>query len=55
MIHIRYEDWDYQYKNRNRFSYLGNGKIEADFLPKSEKTAGMAPYIRLSDTPWTLE
>lgn len=55
MIHIRYEDYNYIHKTRNRFQYLGNGKVEADYLPEKEKPDALAPYIRLSQTPWTIE
>ncbi|KAH7089682.1 cyclohexanone monooxygenase [Paraphoma chrysanthemicola] len=55
MYYIRYEDYDWHYKSRNRFQYLGNGKIEAEYKPALEKADAMAPFIRTSETPWTIE
>ncbi|KAH7127336.1 cyclohexanone monooxygenase [Dactylonectria macrodidyma] len=55
MKDVRFEDYDYEYKHKNRFSYLGNGKIQAEYYTGKDKLEGMTTYIRNSDTPWFLE
>ena len=55
MSKIRYEDWVYDYKYKNRFAYIGNGTVYADMLPKSERLERLVPYIRISETPWNIE
>ncbi|KIW85453.1 hypothetical protein Z517_00843 [Fonsecaea pedrosoi CBS 271.37] len=55
MKDVRFEDYDWEYKNRNRFAYLGNGKIEADTYEPKERMEAITTYIRNGDTPWTLE
>ncbi|KXJ91617.1 cyclohexanone monooxygenase [Microdochium bolleyi] len=47
----RWEHWNMTYLDANPWAFLGNGRIkaetEADFH-------GMTPYLRNSDTPWTI-
>lgn len=52
---IRFEDFDYEYLHGNRFAYIGNGLVGADYLPMKEKLDKLVPYLRLSDTPWEIE
>jgi hypothetical protein len=55
MSAIRYEDWEYDYKYKNRFAFLGNGKVAAEYLTKTEKMTKLVPYVRIADTPWKIE
>ncbi|EXJ70150.1 uncharacterized protein A1O5_06218 [Cladophialophora psammophila CBS 110553] len=55
MTDVRLEDYNWEYENRNRFAYLGNGKIEADTYNPRERLDAITTYIRNADTPWTLE
>lgn len=52
---IRFEDYKYEYKHGNRFAYIGNGTVAADYLSPKEKVEHLVPYIRLTDTPWEIE
>jgi len=52
----RYEDYNYVNRNANRFAYLGNGKIEADYMPMGmDRMLAMTTYIRNQDEPWALD
>ena len=51
MREVSYEDYDFRYWNKNKFAYLGNGRIEAETLGNIEL---LSPYVRNSDVPWTL-
>lgn len=55
MCDIRFEDYDYEYKNPNRFAYFGNGKIKADLLPGKERLEAITTYIRSEESPWRIE
>jgi hypothetical protein len=55
MSTIRYEDYEYDYQHGNRFAYIGNGKVAADFAPNKDKLTKLVPYIRIADTPWEIE
>lgn len=55
MSTIRYEDYEYDYHHGNRFAYVGNGKVAADFMPNKEKLVKLVPYIRIAETPWEIE
>jgi hypothetical protein len=55
MSTIRYEDYQYDYKHRNRFPYIGNGKVAADYMSLEEKLVKLVPYIRIAETPWEIE
>lgn len=55
----RYEDYHITYKNRNRWAYLGNGLMKANYAAEYEteeaQTEALAPYIRNEDTPWDFD
>lgn len=55
MSEVRYEDFEYDYKHGNRFAYLGNGKVAADYMKPAEKLEKLVPYIRIAQTPWEIE
>ena len=47
----RWEDYDYNYRYKNRFAFLGNGDVKAH----SEKDIqGLSTYIRSSDHEWSV-
>ncbi|KAL3442014.1 hypothetical protein BJX65DRAFT_321727 [Aspergillus insuetus] len=48
----KYEHYDFKYLTPNIFSYLGNGLTQAQAAQDKSK---LSPYVRNSDTPWTLE
>lgn len=48
---VKYEHYDFRYHDKNIWTYLGNGRIEAEV---TRDPTGIVPYIRNSDTPWTL-
>lgn len=47
----KWEHYDHRY-NGNMWSYLGNGRVRAEILKETEK---LTPYVRLADTPWTID
>ncbi|OAL53151.1 cyclohexanone monooxygenase [Pyrenochaeta sp. DS3sAY3a] len=55
MRDIRLEDFNFEYKYRNRFAYLGNGKIGADCEDGKSRLEAITSYIRNEDSYWTLE
>ncbi|KAL2848871.1 hypothetical protein BJY01DRAFT_246095 [Aspergillus pseudoustus] len=55
MRDVRLEDFDFEYKHGNRFSYLGNGNIKADTLAGKARLDAITTYIRSADTLWELE
>jgi hypothetical protein len=48
----RWEDYDYTYRYKNRFAFLGNGDVKAT---ASKDVLGLSPYIRNSDHEWDVE
>ncbi|GKT88313.1 sterigmatocystin biosynthesis monooxygenase [Colletotrichum tofieldiae] len=48
----RWEHYDIDYLDGNMWSFLGNGRIEAEIAGDFDK---LTPYIRNSDEPWTIE
>jgi hypothetical protein len=46
---VQWEDYEIRYWNRNKFAYLGNGRVNVEVEGKREL---LAPYIRNSDVPW---
>jgi hypothetical protein len=55
MLDIRYEDYQFEWFEANRFAYIGNGKVEADYLKDGkERLRAITSYIRNRDTPWKL-
>jgi hypothetical protein len=55
MSAIRYEDWRYDYKYKNPFAFLGNGKVAAEYLTKAKRLVKLVPYVRIADTPRNIE
>ncbi|OCK82817.1 cyclohexanone monooxygenase [Lepidopterella palustris CBS 459.81] len=49
---VQWEDYTIRYFNKNKFAYLGNGRVEAEVLGKRDL---LAPYIRNSDVPWSVQ
>ncbi|KAF2737728.1 FAD/NAD(P)-binding domain-containing protein [Polyplosphaeria fusca] len=48
----RWEDYDYTYRYKNRFAFLGNGDVKAT---ASKDVLGLSPYIRNSDHEWSID
>jgi hypothetical protein len=46
------EDYNFEYRYRNRFAFLGNGDVKAT---ASKSISGLAPHIRNEDSAWTVE
>ncbi|KAH7080783.1 cyclohexanone monooxygenase [Paraphoma chrysanthemicola] len=52
---IRFEDYKYDYIHGNRFSYIGNGRVAADYMSVDERMEKLVPYLRVANTPWEIE
>ncbi|PVH95804.1 FAD/NAD(P)-binding domain-containing protein [Periconia macrospinosa] len=48
----RFEDYEFKYRYKNRFAFLGNGDVKAT---ASGDVAGLSPYIRNADHEWHVE
>ncbi|KAF2841012.1 FAD/NAD(P)-binding domain-containing protein [Patellaria atrata CBS 101060] len=48
----RFEDYNYRYRYKNRFAYLGNGDVKAT---AQRDVLGLSPYIRSSDHEWDVD
>ncbi|KAJ4212362.1 hypothetical protein NW759_011750 [Fusarium solani] len=48
----RWEHYDIDYLDSNLWTFLGNGRIKAEYDHSFE---GLTPYLRKSDSPWTIE
>jgi hypothetical protein len=48
----RFEDYEYTYRYKNRFAYLGNGDVKAT---AARDVLGLSTYIRNSDHEWSVE
>jgi hypothetical protein len=54
----RFEHYSIRYWNSNMFAFLGNGRVEAEFLAQtgaltgSDMNARLAPYLRNNDVPF---
>ncbi|KAF9872441.1 4-hydroxyacetophenone monooxygenase [Colletotrichum karsti] len=48
----RWEHYNMEYLDANPWAFLGNGRIKAEAEHNRE---ALAPYLRHSDTPWTIE
>ncbi|KAH6682153.1 cyclohexanone monooxygenase [Plectosphaerella plurivora] len=48
----RWEHYDMVYLDANPWSFLGNGRIKAEV---EDDLDGLTPYLRNSDTSWTIE
>ncbi|KAL5390168.1 hypothetical protein PMIN06_002078 [Paraphaeosphaeria minitans] len=47
----RWEDYDYTYRYKNRFAFLGNGDVKAT---AEKDVQGLSVYIRNSDHEWSV-
>ncbi|KAF2708013.1 FAD/NAD(P)-binding domain-containing protein [Pleomassaria siparia CBS 279.74] len=48
----RFEDYDFTYRYKNRFAFLGTGDVKAT---ASRDILGLSPYIRSSDHEWSID
>lgn len=48
----RWEDYDYVYRYKNRFAFLGNGDVKATAMKDMH---GLSPYIRNWDHEWDVD
>ncbi|KAF2669324.1 FAD/NAD(P)-binding domain-containing protein [Microthyrium microscopicum] len=48
----RYEDYNYRYRYKNRFAFLGNGDVKGT---SSGDVQMLSPYVRSSDHDWDVE
>lgn len=46
------EDYNIRYRYKNRFAFLGDGRVKAHI---KGDTMGLAPYVRGSDHPWSID
>lgn len=52
---VKYEHYDIRYRDEgNMWAFLGNGRVKAEVEGKRNANR-LAPYIRNTDTPWTIE
>ncbi len=49
---VKWEDYEHRYKNRNRWAYLGNGRVEVEVMHDQDR---LAPCMPTSDVPWTID
>ncbi|ETI20637.1 hypothetical protein G647_06979 [Cladophialophora carrionii CBS 160.54] len=49
---VRWEHYNFRYFNNNMWSFLGNGRVEAEIMKDSSR---LAPYTRQEDVPWTID
>ncbi|KAJ9612905.1 hypothetical protein H2200_002846 [Cladophialophora chaetospira] len=49
---VRWEHYNFRYFNDNMWSFLGNGRVEAEIKQDSTR---LAPYTRQADVPWTID
>ncbi|KAF1816927.1 cyclohexanone monooxygenase [Eremomyces bilateralis CBS 781.70] len=60
MMEPRYEHYNMRYWNSNMFAFLGNGRVEAEYLAQigaltgSDMNARLAPYLRNEDVPFEI-
>ncbi|KAJ4288943.1 hypothetical protein N0V90_011285 [Kalmusia sp. IMI 367209] len=58
MMEPRFEHYNIRYWHSNMFAFLGNGRVEAEYLAQtgaltgSDMTAKLAPYLRNSNVPF---
>ena len=55
MQNVRWEDWEYDYKYRNRFGFMGNGKPHSAAEPMIQQLNKMVSYVRNDEKPWVIE
>lgn len=48
---VKYEHYDFRYFGDNMWEYLGNGQVRAEI---EHDLPNLTPYMRNSDTPWTI-
>lgn len=57
---VRFEHYNMRYWNSNMFSFLGNGRVEAEYLAQigaldgPDRNARLAPYLRNADVPFEI-
>ena len=49
---VRWEHYNLRYLNDNMWSFLGNGRVEAEIMKDPLR---LAPYTRQEDVPWTID
>ena len=49
---VAYEDYDIRYRSKNKWEYLGCGRVEAEIKHDLEN---LTPYMRNSDVPWEIK
>ncbi|OCL13540.1 FAD/NAD(P)-binding domain-containing protein [Glonium stellatum] len=52
MKEVKYEHYNIRYRNKNMWAYLGNERVRAEIVQDAGK---LAPYMRNSDVPWTID
>ena len=48
----RWEDYDYQYRYKNRFAFLGSGAVKAT---AKQDVDGLSRYVRANDEEWKVD
>lgn len=51
----RWEDYEIRRRDRNMWSFWGNGRIEREVLGERGVEVDWAPFVRNEDGPWTLD
>jgi len=51
----RFEHYDIEYVDGNMWTFLGNGFTALEDMAGKGKEVDLAPFIRDSDTPWSLD
>lgn len=51
----RWEDYNIVRQGSNMWSYLGDGRTQRELLKEKGVDVDMAPYMRSSDTPWSID
>lgn len=49
---VRWEHYELRYDNNNMWSFLGNGRVEAEVARDMSR---LAPYMRTGDVPWSID
>lgn len=49
---VSYEDYDIRYRSKNKWEYLGHGRVQAEV---KHDLFNLTPYMRNSDTPWEIK
>lgn len=49
---VMYEDYDIRYRSKNKWEFLGNGRVKAEI---ERDIPNLTPYMRNEDVPWEIK